>query len=289
MQSEVTVGIPTYNNAATLKRAVMSVLGQTRPPRQILISDNASSDDTFQVAMELVNMSSTIEYVRHSTNVGHVDNFGSLLCRCSTDYFMWLAADDYILPTYIEETARVLEQQPDATTCVSLVDFVSHDGSHSPATGGQPLRGRADENIAAYLSDPGANARVYGLHRADALRQAFPVSHFHAFDWALMAGTLLKGKHYQVPKTLMIRDYTPQSSYVRQVRADNARWIMRVFPLMPMTTDLLWRQRIPITKTILRALLKSNLFHHCIYTQIYHPLYYRVFGRRIRDQLWKLD
>ena len=47
-----------------------------------------------------------------------------------------------------------------------------------------------------------------------------------------MAGTLLSGKHEEIPELLMFRDETPSINYVQQVRQDNRGTAGRIFPLM---------------------------------------------------------
>ncbi len=202
---------------------------------------------------------------------------------------MWLAADDYILPSYLEKTSGFLDAHPDVTTCVSKVQFTQEGEPSGLASGGWPLRDDPSRNLARYLDNPGANARLYGLHRTEVLRRAFPPGRFHAYDWAVMAGTLLSGKHEEIPEILMFRDETPRINYVRQVQQDNRGAVGRIFPLMPMTKDLLLRQRIPLDLNIIRALIKINLDHHCWYMAEYHPFYARLIGKRMAGQLWRLE
>ena len=104
-----------------------------------------------------------------------------------------------------------------------------------------------------------------------------------------MAGTLLSGKHEEIPEILMFRDETPSINYVQQVRQDNRGTVGRIFPLMPMTKDLLLRQRIPLDLNIIRALIKINLELHCRYMAVFHPCYAKLIGKRIAGQLWRLE
>jgi glycosyltransferase involved in cell wall biosynthesis len=289
MPALITAGVPVYNNGATLTRAVESLLAQTLPPVRIEISDNATSDSTEQVGRALAAQYPCVHFTRQPANLGPPGNFSFVLQRAETPYFMWLAADDYILPSYLEKTSGYLDAHPDVTTCVSQVQFTQKGEPHGLASGGWPLQDDTSANLAKYLDNPGANARLYGLHRTEVLRRAFPPGRFHAYGWAVMAGTLLSGKHEEIPEVLMFRDETPRINYVRQVRQDNPRAFGRIFPLMPMTKDLLLRQRIPLDLKIIRALIKINLDHHCWYMAEYHPFYAKLIGKRIAGQLWRLE
>ena len=61
----VSVLIPAYNRARLLERALRSVNNQTRPPDQVIVVDDASTDDTPQVAEAL-----GAELIRHGRNLG---------------------------------------------------------------------------------------------------------------------------------------------------------------------------------------------------------------------------
>ena len=287
--TEVTAGLPVFNNGGTLARAVESLLVQTRPPAKILVSDNASTDSTDDVGQDLARRYPAVTYIRQKANIGSSSNFRFLLGEAKTPYFMWLAGDDYLLPRYIEATAGCLDARPEVVSCVTKVQFHRDNVPTGLATGGAPLTASIRENLARYLIRPGANARFYGMHRRDALRAAFPPRHFHAFDWAVMAGMLLQGKQAEIDEILLVRDETPGEAYVGQVKRDNKTIMSRLFPLLPMTGDLIFRQRIPMDSHIARALLRINLEHHLQYTAKYHPRYYSMIGRRMAQQLWRVE
>ena len=63
----VSTVIPVYNRPAMLRQAVDSVLAQTHRPVEILISDDGSTDDTPQLAQQLVrDHPDIVRYVRNS-------------------------------------------------------------------------------------------------------------------------------------------------------------------------------------------------------------------------------
>src|SRR5437588_11637496 len=71
----VSVGMPVYNMAATIREAVMSLLAQTFTDFELLIGDNASTDGTEEICRELAASDTRIRYVRHSENLGPTANF----------------------------------------------------------------------------------------------------------------------------------------------------------------------------------------------------------------------
>ena len=50
---EISVIIPTYNRCDLLKRAINSVIKQTIAPKEIIIVDNGSTDQTYQMVLSL--------------------------------------------------------------------------------------------------------------------------------------------------------------------------------------------------------------------------------------------
>lgn len=290
MTPKVTIGIPVYNGADTLRQAVESALAQTRPAEVVHISDNASTDDTPAIGRDLAARHPSVIYTRHDASLGLSGNFAHVLDRADTEYFMWLAADDRIEPAYVERTSAALERDPGLVACVSRAVFVHPDGRSHPVGGTFPLMADAVTNLAAYLSGPSDNTRIFALYRTAALRRAFPPRYFHAYDWAIAAGTLLYGRHMELPETLMARDETPTIAYVKAVRRDNPTAIGRLFPVLAMTLDLLRRQRIPLRGPVVKALLRLNLEMHLNYALVFHPRYGKAVERLLRDYvLWRLE
>jgi glycosyltransferase involved in cell wall biosynthesis len=269
----VTAGVVVYNGALTLRRAVESILNQSYQCFSIHISDDGSTDATAEVGRSLAAEHSTVAFTQHPRNLGPANNFRFLLERANTEYFMWLAADDYLEPTYLARMVAVLDADPTLVACVPRVCFVKPDGNRRLSEGTKyALLADPATNLAVYLSQPHENG-LYALYRTGALRKAFPRSHFHAFDWAAVAGTLLHGKHAEVADVLMVREDTPKEHYTKSVRADNPWGIARLFPIAIMTYDLVVRQRIPLKFPIIKALVHQNIEHHLRYTRMFHPRY----------------
>ncbi len=97
----VTIGIPTYNSGDRyLLQAVESGLAQTYPNLEIVVSDNASTDQT----EELINnfADSRIRYFKHEQNIGLKNNFNFCVEQARGDYFVLLCDDDSIDPDLIQ-------------------------------------------------------------------------------------------------------------------------------------------------------------------------------------------
>jgi glycosyltransferase involved in cell wall biosynthesis len=91
---KVSIGMPVYNGERFIRKALDSLLAQTFTDFELIISDNASTDGTFEICKEYVAKDKRIKYIRQIENKGMNFNF-IFLCRIARgDYFMWAASDD---------------------------------------------------------------------------------------------------------------------------------------------------------------------------------------------------
>ena len=115
---KVSICIPTYNRANILSYAVNSVLNQTYGNFELLICDDASSDNTAEIVEKWDDP--RIRYIRHAQNIKRSRNMRSGYEAAKGEYFIKFDDDDALTPTFLEETVGVLDTQPD-------VDFVCTD------------------------------------------------------------------------------------------------------------------------------------------------------------------
>lgn len=285
MQQRLTIGMPLYNNATTIRRAVDSLLGQSFADFRLLVSDDGSTDGTTAICEAYAEHDNRVEVVRQPTNLNY-GNFRYVLNAATTPLFMFAAGDDYWHPDYVRRMVDALDANPDAVCAVSTIAFVKDNEFVGLSAGTEALTGDRVSNLVRYLESPNDNSRMYGVFRTEVAQRAFPKIDFHAFDWAFSAGTLLSGKHLEVPEVLMWRDRTEPSRYTEYVRRDTRSRVNRVFPLLPFTRDLLGRLRAPVTYTVLRHLFWLNAISHLGYLRRYHPRAAATSERLITSAAW---
>jgi glycosyltransferase involved in cell wall biosynthesis len=112
---KVSVVIPTYNRAGTIKRAVASVLAQGFPIHEVIIVDDGSTDDTLEI-LSLIN-DSRIKVVKSPGRLGAptARNLGAE--ASSGDWIAFQDSDDYWLGHKLERQFERLDQFPDAILC----------------------------------------------------------------------------------------------------------------------------------------------------------------------------
>ena len=143
--------IPTYNNAATLARAVQSVLDQSWAAHEIIVVDDASSED---IPAVLVPFGDRVRYLRQPTNQGvsAARNLGAR--QAGGNWLAFLDADDWYLPERLRVHAEWIQEDPD-------LDFLTGDYEYRDEQG-HLLNRSMDQHVAGrrLLARAEGNARV---------------------------------------------------------------------------------------------------------------------------------
>jgi glycosyltransferase involved in cell wall biosynthesis len=190
----VSVGLPTYNRSAGLRRAAESVLAQTWTDLELVISDNASDDETRAVCGKLAGRDSRVRVVRHEANMGAEANFRCVLEQATGTFFMWLADDDWLETGTVAACAQRLIERPDhALVCASSRYF--RDGE--PAFVERPvdlLQSSAGARVIGFYRTVTLNGPFYGLTRREQLLLLPPLRTTLAADWLHVASLAKLGK-----------------------------------------------------------------------------------------------
>ena len=140
---KVTVGIPTFNRAGWLRESIESVLAQTFADFRLIVSDNASDDDTPEVVRSFDD--ERIHYVRSERNVGPVGNFNRLIALAETEFLVLLPDDDVLYPGHLAATIDVLERFDTVGLVHSAFEFI--DAQSRVVRGVEPLGSRSPVKI----------------------------------------------------------------------------------------------------------------------------------------------
>src|SRR4051812_44240337 len=97
----VSIGLPVYNGEKYIAEAIESLLSQDYTNIEIIISDNASTDNTPQICQQYQHKNPRIRYFRNDTNIGASNNFNRTFELSKGEFFMWAAYDDLRDQTYI--------------------------------------------------------------------------------------------------------------------------------------------------------------------------------------------
>jgi glycosyltransferase domain-containing protein len=190
----VTIAIPTYDRRQTLERTLESARGQTYPHLEIVISDNASADDTEALCRSVAAEDPRIRYLRQTENRGPTENFNTLFAAARGELVMMLADDDWIDPDYVERCAAELQARPDHALVAGRARYY-RDGNHvHDGVEMQLLDARPDRRVRDYYARVDDNGTFYGVMRTASLRAAAPLRNVLGNDWHLIAGVAFTGK-----------------------------------------------------------------------------------------------
>jgi glycosyltransferase involved in cell wall biosynthesis len=193
VQPLVTVGVPTYNRGETAERAARSALAQDHPAIEVIVSDDASTDDTGDRLARLAAEDPRLRHLRQESNLGHALNFQHVLEQAQGEYFMWLSDDDWIDPGYVSRCLAVLREEPGTVLAAGIARYHS-DGTHVVDERPTDLTSRRPgARVATYLARVNVNGALFGVaRRDDMLRPGF--QDVIGGDWLLVAALAARGR-----------------------------------------------------------------------------------------------
>lgn len=109
---DVSVVMANYNYAQFLTRAVKGVLSQSVRPREFIVIDDCSTDNSLQILNEFARQDPLLRIIRNEKNRGILDFHNRAVDIASGKYIALIASDDYILPGMIEKSLAILRKYP---------------------------------------------------------------------------------------------------------------------------------------------------------------------------------
>lgn len=239
----VSVGLPVCNGADYVTAAIESILDQTYGDFELLIQDNASTDETGDICRGFAAKDRRVRYERNPENVGAIPNFNLVFQRARGRYFKWAAHDDICAPTLLERCVEVLEAKPEVILCAGRASLINDDGS--PVTydadrrcyvtrHGVPV-GVIDPEPRAHGEAPAARFwdvlvrtmrtfEIFGVIRSEVLRRTGLHGNYYGSDKVLLAELSLLGRFVILPETLLYRRCHVKQSSVLTLE-NKSRWI----------------------------------------------------------------
>jgi glycosyltransferase involved in cell wall biosynthesis len=210
----VSIGLPVYNGERHIRQAIDSLLAQTYGDFELIISDNASTDETQQICLEYAARDERIRYYRNERDMGGVWNFNRVFELSAGEYFMWAAHDDYYDRRYLGACLKAFGIS-DAivlagTMCESIVpetgELILID--HGVSTIGLKPRERFKHyKLMLHCGKKNVGSIFCGVYKRDALRKVMPLKKVIATDHVLLAELSLQGEFVTIQEKLMAKRY----------------------------------------------------------------------------------
>lgn len=120
--------VPTYNSGDTLVETLDSLLQQTYPNICVLVIDNASTDNTVDIANSYKEKFDRIQVLPYQRNVGGAGNFTRCIQLAEGDYMAIYHSDDIYTPTMVAEQVAFLEAHIDAGAVFTSATYIDEVG-----------------------------------------------------------------------------------------------------------------------------------------------------------------
>jgi glycosyltransferase involved in cell wall biosynthesis len=271
----VSIGLIVFNGERFLEETLDSLLVQTYPDFELIISDNASTDRTGEIARAYAAKDGRIRYHRNEKNLGVAGNHNRAFALAQGEYFKWATADDLCLPDHLARCVEVLDRDPTVVLVYPKTQFVDEAcrplNVHDP---GWNLRSdQAHERLRyAILAGHWVNA-VLGLIRTRALARTRLMPAYPGGDYRLLGELSLLGKFHEIPEYLFKRRIHAgaSSQHAADGATPNAKWLIRYWKGEGRALSLpCWSLSIDRFRTIVRSRLSfqqkcsliRSLFRH---------------------------
>ena len=135
-QFRISVLIGIYNCASTLVEALDSLYAQTYQGFQIILCDDGSSDNTYQVAKDYASKHDNIILIKNEKNMGLNYTLNHCLEYAETEYIARMDGDDISLPSRFEKEVNFLDNHPEFAIVSTPMIYFDEQGEFGRGKGG---------------------------------------------------------------------------------------------------------------------------------------------------------
>lgn len=235
----LSVVIPNYNHARYLEGAVRAHLAQTVVPLEIIVVDDASTDESAALVERITAAHPVVRLVRLERNAGVNGAMNRGLSEARGDYVCFSAADDIVTPEFAARSLEAVARYPEAAFCFSEPAELAGDGEvrHLPLRLSVEPRLLSPADVerllrAIWFAFPG-HAVIYRREALVSMGGFVEDLHWYA-DW--FASCVLAFRHgaCYVPEVLAVFRISPGSYSARGLRdaAVQRRLIYRILDLL---------------------------------------------------------
>jgi glycosyltransferase involved in cell wall biosynthesis len=220
------IGVPLYHLTEHREAALGSLLAQRFTDFELLLVDDAPSEEAEKAARELCARDARVHYVRNERRLGMTGNWR----RCfelarerhpEAEYFAWGSDHDRWEPEWLAALVEALDADPQVVLAYPVIDIVDADDTVLvPNVGELDTTGESDpaERVRRTYLEMSAGNMVYGLFRAEAIEAAGVFRNVIGPDRLLLVELSFRGSFRQVPRVLWHRRFRKLFTQGRQRR-----------------------------------------------------------------------
>lgn len=216
----VSVGLPVYNGDNYIVGAIESIINQTYRNIELIISDNASTDNTESICRKYASLDNRVKYFRLNDNCGAIVNHNRVLDIAKGKYFQWICHDDECEQSYIQKCVDVLEGNPQIICCFSVIKFI--DGKANVLRLSKNELSILDDDRSVRLkkfvnmqkTSVDIFCAMYGLFRTEFIKKIGQLGTYIAGDQIYLLKMIFEGKLVQLKDPCLSRREHPATAFV---------------------------------------------------------------------------
>ena len=175
-QPTLSVVVPNYNHGHCLGRALEAICSQSFQPIEIIVVDDASTDNSLEVIENMMREYPLIQLVQNEKNMGHLYSEKRALDLTKGSHFIAWGADDQVLPGFFEKSMNLLARYPEAGLCSGCSMAEDENGNNvispePPIISKLPRYFSPDEALKAFLERGFWFSPVVGIWRKQAVTE----------------------------------------------------------------------------------------------------------------------
>ena len=200
----ITIGLPVYNGENYVAESIQCLRDQTFGDFRLIISDNASTDATEEIARSAAREDERVTYHRQQVNLGGPANYNFTLAQAEGDFFMWHAHDDLRDPRFLELAYAHMKESKTTSVTFSRARAIGPEGEDlGPVFSPEGLvHESAHHRIRATIGAPRPELVLFGLMRRQLLERTGKHGSFKGGDRILVAEMALLGEFHELDEVL---------------------------------------------------------------------------------------
>jgi len=218
----VSIGMPVYNEERFVEQAIVSILIQDYKNFELIISDNASTDQTKKICLEYSKKDSRIRFYSQDTTTDAATNFNYVASIAQGDFFMWASGHDTRDSAFISRCVEKFEKSDSIILCYSDAIWIDLNGnkigneqSDIDTVGMDKIK-----RLKKVFWNLGYAYPIYGLFRKDILDTVLPTQRVLGSDIILLNELSAIGEFARIPEPLFnirkLSDYGDWHAYFQK-------------------------------------------------------------------------
>lgn len=266
MKLNLTIAIPAYNSEKVIADAIESALAQDYPSKEVVVFDDASTDDTVKIASSYPG----VRIVVNPENLGIGLNLANCMDQARGKYILYLCADDYFTNNKVAADVVNIFNKDNTIGVINRYYYQFMDG-HEGAV--MTVR---DKNLLLSSINPSGMAfrciKVYGINRIFIEMPSIVAQYLEMFKWTTLEWDTIAVRLHEKGNTGCKSSYYTESPV--QVLTDflgkDFKYHLGLVQLKNRAPHLVWRE-ICLTVKINPKNLRDPLFWFCAIVAIVVP------------------